>query len=154
MRRTLGALLAIAVVLPVIPAVAAVIKPATGDYQGTVNGTGVHNEGEGYFKVKLVNGARKIVPYGNPLSKILFPSDFSCNQLNATVETPRISISKGAFDYTGTAPIGTAGANRHIEAKGHWTDAKHLVGVTKINGAGCHETAHWKMKTPPPPLSA
>ena len=41
MRRTLGALLAIAAVLPVIPAVAAVIKPATGDYQGTVNGTGV-----------------------------------------------------------------------------------------------------------------
>jgi hypothetical protein len=155
MRRTVGALLAIAALLPVIPAVAAVVKPAGGDYQGVVNNTATshqHNEGEGYLSVKLVHGARKIVPYG-PFAKILFPSDFTCNQLNANVETPRISISKGAFDYSGTAPIGTAAASRHIEVKGHWTDPKHVVGVTKINGAGCHEAAHWKMKTPVPPLS-
>jgi hypothetical protein len=133
----------------------AAVVPRAGDYQGTVNGTPVnhgHNEGEGYFTVKVINGARKIVPYG-PLAKILAPSYFKCHQLNASIEAPKIPVVAGAFSYSGVAPIAISGqtrVNRHIIFKGHWTSPNQLSGTTRVIGPGCDKTVKWKMKTPPP----
>src|SRR5262249_60263636 len=87
----------------------------------------VHNEGEGYFRVRAATSGRRIVPVnssgycgGLTEAKIVAPSDFHCNQYNANLTATRIALSNGAFDYTGTAPIGPSGATRHVHFKGHW----------------------------------
>jgi hypothetical protein len=127
----------------------AAITPAAGVYQGTVNGHPSHDEGEGYFKV--VGGGSRIVAYP-VLRQIHVPTDFICKPGDPTasnvLKAPRIPIKAGAFDYSGT-PTGIAG--RHIEVKGHWTSAKHLVGFTKTTGGGCNHSVRWQMDTPPPP---
>lgn len=152
-KRLIAIVAASTALLAAAVAGAAPAVPKAGDYQGTVNGTVTthgHNEGEGYFSVKVINGARKIVSFG-AFSKILAPSRFRCHQLNANIQAPRIPITGGAFNYSGTTPIGDIhGANRHIVFKGHWTDRKHLSGSTRVIGPNCDKTVYWKMKTPPP----
>jgi opacity protein-like surface antigen len=158
--KRLIAAIAVMAALVLSAMAAAAVTPKVGTYQGTVNGTITthrHNEGEGYFDLKVVNGKRKIVAH-SPLAKILAPSDFKCHQLNAYIEAPRIPVNAGAFIYSGTAPIAInhstqSRANRHIVFKGHWTNSTNLVGSTKVSGGGCKKTVLWKMKTPPPPGS-
>jgi hypothetical protein len=135
----------------------AAVKPKVGAYQGTVNGTPTtkgHNEGEGYFDLKVISGKRKIVPHA-PIEKIMAPSDFRCHQFNAYIEAKRIRVSGGAFKYSGTARIGPGPSNRHIIFKGKWTNATHLAGSTRVikPGGSCDKTVRWKMKTPLPPFS-
>ena len=136
--------------------------PPTGVFQGILNGSSgatgcgsVHNEGEGYFRVKTTPSGRRIVPVGNSgycggifVSKILAPSDFKCNQLNANLTASSIPLSNGAFDHNGTAPIGPMGANRHVHFKGHWDQSiSRFVGFTQITGGSCDSgKRYWRMK--------
>jgi hypothetical protein len=128
--------------------------PVDGAYQGVVNGTitsGGHNEGEGYFN--LMGSGTSIVPH-SPFAKILAPSDFVCNQLNANLEAATIPVTGGAFNYKGKANIGTGAARMNVRFTGHWTAAKKLAGTTRIWNNVCDSgKIHWKMKSPPPPGS-
>jgi hypothetical protein len=150
---TLAALTTFALGATLAPAA---ISPANGIYQGTAKGTPTtngHNEGEGYFAVKVINGGKKIVPACNGqicVPNITAPSDFTCNAYNAAIQAARIPVAGGAFDYRGTAPIGRNGARRNIHFKGHWVAAKKLVGFTQISGGGCSHKDLWTMKSPPP----
>ena len=134
------------------------VTPKLGAYQGTVTGTPAptqHNEGEGYFDLKLIGGKRRIVPHP-PFASILAPSDFRCHQLNANLPVARIAVAAGRFKWEGAAPIGNfSRANRHVIFKGHWTNATHLSGSTRViaPGKSCDKTVRWTMKTPPPPGS-
>ncbi|MGH2926047.1 MAG: hypothetical protein ACRDK1_08765 [Solirubrobacterales bacterium] len=137
-------------------------NPPTGVFQGILNGSvgspgcgSVHNEGEGYFRVTATSNGRRIVPVGNSsycsgivVSKILAPSDFKCNQLNANLTPSRIAVSNGAFNYKGTEPIGPMGANRQVHVKGHWdTSTSRFVGFTQITGGSCDSgKRYWRMK--------
>ncbi len=153
--RLVAACLALAA-LALAATAGAAITPKLGTYQGTVNGlptSNGHNEGEGYFDLKLVGGKRRIVADA-PFAQILAPSDFRCHQLNANLPVKRIAVTSGAFKWSGTAPIGDANrAKRQVVFKGHWTNATHLVGSTRVSGKGCDKTVRWRMKTPPPPFS-
>lgn len=137
--------------------------PANGVYQGIVNGTpntGGHNEGEGFLRVKTTASGKKIVPPGAFAcgsstcqdDHITAPSyGFKCNQLNVNLVTKSIPVVAGAFDYTGVAPIGPSGANRHVHFKGSWVSGKRVKGFTRITGGGCDSgKLLWTMNTPPP----
>jgi hypothetical protein len=147
-----GALIVVALVIAVATALGASV-PANGEYEGTANGIpapGGHNEGEGLFRVRSGARGKSIVPSPRA-GTIRAPTDFICKQGNPTasniLQTKRIPIRNGAFDYTGV-PTGVAG--RHIRFKGHWTSATHLVGFTRTTGGGCNHTIYWKMhKTGP-----
>ncbi len=137
--------------------------PKNGVYQGIVNGTqdtNGHNEGEGYLRIKTTASGRKIVPPGTFAcgsstcqdDHITAPSyGFRCNQLNVNLAAKRIPVVAGAFDYSGVAPIGPGGANRHVRFKGSWVKATTAKGFTRITGGGCDSgKLAWTMKTPPP----
>jgi hypothetical protein len=153
------------IVIPTVPlalaiaAVAWAVTPSTGVYHGVVDGSPTGpcggNEGEGFFKLRQTTSGKKIVPAGSfqfcggpaSVSKILAPSDFACNQLNATLEVGRIPVSQGSFDYTGASPIGPGGANRQVRFKGTWQTASKVTGYTRITGGGCDSgRVHWTMK--------
>jgi hypothetical protein len=142
---------------------ASAANPPNGVFQGILNAsTGPtacgtrHNEGEGYFRVVTSSTGKRIVPVGNSsycgglaVSKIVAPSGFHCNQFNANLVASRIALSNGAFDYSGNAPIGPNGANRHVHFKGHWdSSASRFVGFTQItSSAGCNSGKdYWRMK--------
>lgn len=162
MKRTVIGVAITAALALSFAANAGAANPPTGVFQGILNGSSfsrgcgsVHNEGEGYFRVSGTSSARRIVPVGNSsycngivVSKILFPSDFKCNQLNATLTPNRIALSNGAFNHTGTEPIGPMGANRHVHVKGHWdVSISRFVGFTQITGGSCDSgKLYWRMK--------
>ena len=138
----------------VLPGPAQAVAPNTGCYGGGMNDA-VSHEHDGNFRVKNTSSGKKIVPSAGScepgFSKILAPSTGECNQINAYLETERIPINSGAFDYTGDAPIGPGGANRHVRFKGHWVTQSKAKGFTRIRGGGCDsEKDYWTMKTPPP----
>lgn len=140
-------------------AVAHAVKPAGGTYQGCPNNataSGGHCEGEGYFSLT----GSKIKKAGG-FSGILVPSDFVCNQLNATLEDKTIKVSGGAFDYEGSAKIGYGPSPTgpfkpmDIEVKGSWKSSSVVSGYTRISGKNSRGKCDsgkikWKMKTPPP----
>jgi hypothetical protein len=116
----------------------------------------VHNEGEGYFRVKKTSSGKKIVPVGTSSycggfsdPHITAPSDFHCNQYNANLTANSIALSQDAFDYSGSAPIGPGGASRHVRFKGHWDSSiSKFAGFTRItSGSGCDSgKLPWHMK--------
>jgi len=141
--------------------------PPNGIFQGIVNGTShsspvcgtVHNEGEGYFRVKPnSNGIKKIFPVGNSnycgglsVSKIQAPSDplDNCTSGNASLTVGSIALSQGAFSFSGNAPIGFGGTNRHVQFKGHWDSGlSRFVGFTRITRGSSCDTGkkYWRMK--------
>ena len=141
MKRTvIGVAITAALALSFV-ANAGAANPPTGVFQGILNGSSfsrgcgsVHNEGEGYFRVSVTANGRRIVPVGSSgycggivVSKILMPSDFKCNQLNANLTPSRIALSNGAFNYRGTEPIGPMGANRNVHVKGHWDTSTEQI---------------------------
>jgi hypothetical protein len=148
-----------AAALALLAATAFAVKPKGGDYQGCPNDavtTHGHCEGEGYFTLK----GSKIKPYG-PFTGILAPSDFECNQLNATLEDKTIPVSGGAFDYKGTAKIGYGPSpsgpfkRMDIRFKGAWDSGSVVKGYTRISGKNSRGQCdsgkiRWKMKSPPP----
>ena len=90
-------------------------SPPKGIFQGIVNGTShsppvcgtVHNEGEGYFRVKRnPNGSKKIVPVGSnsnycgglSVLKIQAPSDplDNCLSGNASLPVRSIRLTRGS----------------------------------------------------------
>jgi hypothetical protein len=145
-------------------------KPPTGVFQGIVNGTPhspvvcgtVHNEGEGYLRVKRTsNGGRKIVPVGNSnycggllssLTKIQVPSDAvansNCNpQLgNVYLKAASVPLSQGAFDYTGkTVNLNGQETGHRVQFKGSWdAGISRFKGFTRI--IGCTGKKYWRMK--------
>ena len=143
-----------AVALLVSPA-AALAAPQAGVYHGVVNGSVAGpcgNEGEGFFRLRA-NG--RVAPAGNfqfcggPASvpKILAPSDFQCNQLNANLSAPSIPVdASGAFARTENDPIGPAGAMRTVTFRGSWVTDTKVTGITRIRGDGCDRLVHWRMK--------
>jgi hypothetical protein len=147
----------------------------TGIYQGIVNGTGgasfcgsVHNEGEGYFKLRRnPNGTRSIVGFntsnycgGISVPKIQAPADpvNNCLSMNASFAAGTvIPLTQGAFDKTATVPIGgnypqAPNRNRTLRFKGHWdASINRFVGFTRITraggtGDGCGVNKYWRMK--------
>jgi hypothetical protein len=155
-NSALGALAALALALG-MGASALAVQGTAGVYHGVLNGSvssPCGNEGEGFFRLKN----KKVVPVGNasfcgsPITvpKILAPSNFQCNQLNANLDTSSIKVSGGGFDYKGKAPIGPGGANRTVRFKGSWANKTKVTGYTKISGGGC-DSGHlpWKMKLAP-----
>jgi len=143
-------------------------SPPIGIYQGIVNGTSqsppvcgtVHNEGEGYFRVKRnQSGVKRIFPVGSSnycgglsIPKIQAPSDpvNNCNSMNASLTVASIPLPQGAFDYSGTAPFGAGGTNRDIKFKGAWDPSiNRFKGFTRItggSGTGCGAKKYWRMK--------
>ena len=145
-------------------------SPPIGIYQGIVNGTShspvvcgtVHNEGEGYFRVKRnQNGIKRIYPVGNSnycgglsVDKIQAPADplDNCNSMNASLTAASIPLPQGAFDYSGDAPIGGTGfgpKNRHVRFKGTWdASISRFKGFTRItSSSGCDSgKEYWRMK--------
>jgi len=148
-RRFSIALVALAAAIAASAGIALAFAPSPGTYQGTVNGTGTHNEGEGYFRL---TGAGRMVPIPTLLN-IHAPTDFICKpgdpSASNLIRPKRIAVKGGAFDYKGTPALGPS--SRTIHFKGHWTNASHLVGSTRTTGGGCNHVARWKMQTPPPP---
>ena len=96
--------------------------PQAGVYHGVVNGSVAGpcgNEGEGTLRLRA-NG--RIAPAGNfqfcgsPASvpKILAPSDFQCNQLNANLSAPSIPVdASGAFGPHRGRPDRARGRDAH-----------------------------------------
>ena len=134
-----------------------------GVFQGIVTGTShsplvcnaYHNEGEGYFRVKQTSAGKRVVPVGNSsycggivIDSIVAPSNFSCNAYNANLKAKSIPIASGAFDYTGDAPIGMNGSNRHVRFKGHWDGANsRFAGFTRVWAGSCDSgRMYWHMK--------
>ncbi len=159
-RRT-ATLAALAIVLTfVTTGFASAVIPTNGVYQGTRDSVpGPHDEYEGYIRAKGSGTNRKIVPPGDftcggsPCSvpNILVPSDGTCNALNANLEATSIPITSGAFDYTGRANIGMAGARMRIHFKGAWSTRTRIEGFTRIWNASCDSgKVRWTMDTPPP----
>ncbi|MEO8477204.1 MAG: hypothetical protein ABI572_09150 [Actinomycetota bacterium] len=139
---------------------ATAVTPTNGVYQGTRDSVpGPHDEHEGFIRAKGSGANRHIVAPGDftcdggpcSVTKILVPSDGTCNALNANLEATSIPIVAGAFDYTGRANIGTAGARMKIHFKGAWTTRTRIKGFTRIWNASCDSgKVRWTMDTPPP----
>lgn len=151
MFTAIGGVTALALAVPALAA-----GPPAGVYQGIVNGSvgspgcgSTHNEGEGYFRVK----SGKVVPVGTSgychgieVDKITAPTDFRCNQLNATLTAGHIPINGKSFDHTSHEPIGPVGASRKVRVSGTFGNGK-FAGFTQISGDGCNSgKVHWKMK--------
>jgi hypothetical protein len=144
-----------------------------GIYQGTVTGTGggsfcgtVHNEGEGYFKLRRnPNGTRSIVGFntsnycgGISVPRITAPADplDNCLSMNATFAAGTvIPLTQGAFDKTATVPIGGnvpqySNHNRILRFKGSWDPSiNRFKGFTTIrtpNGSCNTGPKYWRMK--------
>jgi len=135
---------------------ASAATPTAGAYHGVVNSTITNpcggNEGEGFFRLRATG---KVAPLGRQaycggtlnLPKILAPSGFTCNQLNANLSVATIPVdANGAFVYTGDEPIGPGGAIRKVTFRGHWATATRVVGTTRIRGGGCDHTDRWTMR--------
>ena len=145
-----------AVTVLAIPAAIAQAAPSAGVYHGVVNGSTAPppchgNEGEGFFRLKAgdVVPANDFTFCGSPAyqAKILAPSSFTCNDLNATVSTPSIPVQGGSFKYKGQEPVGNHGAaNRTVIFKGTWDTNSKVTGTTRIKGGGCDHTDKWTMK--------
>lgn len=112
------------------------------------NGCG-GNEGEGFFRLQggSIVPAGSFTSCGSPANfpKILSPSSFHCNQLNANLKPASIPVSGGAFNYKGSAPIGPAAAKRKVHFKGSWVSSTKVKGSTEISGGGCDHTDKWTM---------
>ncbi len=174
MRRSFIGVAVTATLLLGFAASAWAASPPIGIYQGIVNGTShsppvcgtVHNEGEGYFRVKRnQNGVKRIYPVGNSnycgglsVAKIQVPSDplNNCNSANATLSPNSLSLSQGAFSYSGSERIGGQGwlpRSRQVQVKGHWDSSlNRFVGFTRIKRDGsagdpCDSgKEYWRMK--------
>jgi hypothetical protein len=159
-RGFIGGIVAACALVLGMAAIAWAISPETGIYQGIIDGSpnvNGHNEGEGYFKVKNTSTGKKIVPYGtyivapNNLTNSPYPH---CDPYNADLDTSRIPISQGAFDFRGyTAQPPSSGWPRyHIRFKGAWVSQKKVKGFTRITKGTCDTgKMPWTMRTPPPP---
>ena len=169
MRRSFIAVAVVATLVIGFTANAWAASPPKGIYQGIVNGTShsplvcgaYHNEGEGYFRVKRnPNGTKKIVPVGSnsnycgglSVPKIQAPSNplDNCLSGNASLTVRSIPLRRGGtFEFSGNAPIGFGGTNRHVQFKGHWDSGRsRFVGFTRITrGRGCDSgKEYWRMK--------
>jgi hypothetical protein len=156
----------------------ALAAPApTGIYQGIVNGTGgssfcgsVHNEGEGYFKLRRnPNGTRSIVGFnssnycgGIAVPRIQAPADplANCVSMNANFAAGTvIPLTRGVFDKTATVPIGGMNVpqypdrRRSLRFNGHWDPSiNRFVGFTTIktvpgSNPPCNTgPKYWRMK--------
>jgi hypothetical protein len=83
--------------------------------------------------------------------KIQAPSDplDNCLSGNASLPVRSIPLSRGAFQFSGKAPIGFGGTSRHVQFKGHWDSGRsRFVGFTRITrGSGCDSgKKYWSMK--------
>jgi len=152
------ALLTVAAVLAVAPP--ALGATAKGVYHGPGPGleknqcTG--NEGEGFFRLKKTDaGKLKLVKPGSftfcggpaTWTTITAPSNFKCNQYNANLPVKSVPVKDEAFDWSGKAPIGPNGADRHLRFKGHWVEKNKVKGYTRIRGGGCDSgKLHWTMR--------
>jgi hypothetical protein len=173
-RSLIGGAVTAMFVLGVVASATAAPAP-TGIYQGIVNGTGgasfcgsVHNEGEGYFKLRRnPNGTRSIVGFntsnycgGVAVPRIQAPADpvNNCLSMNASFAAGTVIplTPQGAFDKTATVPIGGnypgIPRNRTVRFKGHWdASISRFVGFTRITraggtGDGCGVNKYWRMK--------
>jgi hypothetical protein len=146
------ALAAVAVLAIPAPAQAA---PSGGVYHGTVNGVPAPppchtNEGAGFFRFQ----SGDIVPAGDfsfcggsaHQSKIVAPSSFHCNVVNANLSVSSIPVQGGSFVYKANEPLGPMGANRKVTFKGSWDSSTKVTGKTRIKGNGCDHTDKWVMK--------
>jgi hypothetical protein len=172
LRRSLRGVAVTATFVVGAAASASAAPAPTGIYQGIVNGTAhspvvcgtVHNEGEGYFKLRRnPNGSRSLVGFnssnycgGLVVPQITAPADplNNCTSKNATFASGTvIPLSQGAFDKTATVPIGDPPApytNRILRFKGSWDPSiNRFKGFTTIrtpNGSCNTGPKYWRMK--------
>ena len=156
MKRSALVVGAVTGALLIAVASASAAVPTVGAYHGVVNGTIKSpcggNEGEGFFRLRSTG---KIAPLGRQaycggtvnLTRILVPSNFTCNQLNANLSVATIPVdANGAFVHTEDAPIGPGGASRTVTFRGRWATATRVTGTTRIRGGGCDHTDRWTMR--------
>jgi hypothetical protein len=164
-----AALIATTAIFQAAPALAA--TPVNRVFGGVINRTqsvtdpcgNRHNEGEGYLRVALINGKKKVVPPRNfqacqgtgYWAKILAPNAGPvggapfpvCDPYNANLDVTSIPISGGAFDWTGYTFRTTATVPRyHVHFKGSWSSPTQVKGFTQITKGTCNTgKMYWTM---------
>ncbi|MDQ4145687.1 MAG: hypothetical protein M3198_18465 [Actinomycetota bacterium] len=146
---------------------ASAVAPDAGAYHGVAHGDAVGPclgaEGEGFFRLRRTDAGKRIVPpgdfnytkgpaechYPGRLERIVAPANHHdpnwCHRYNAVLETDRIPVEGGKFNYRGKANIGPDLKRMNIRFKGHWETTKRLVGKTRIWDANCDRTHAWTM---------
>jgi hypothetical protein len=115
------------------PALGAGVKPKTGDYEATPQGSSAG--GLGVFRVVEIDGKFHMV-VDPQYSQIYYPDAGKCHSFDIGVSGTDYPISsKGKFHIEDSRPAD--GHDIDVDWKGHWTSKSKLAGSIKISYKNC-----------------